>query len=254
MMALDDLLDALPPSELPAQQAYQTLLNQVPAAVLVRDDFGRLRFVNQQAEALFGYTQAELLGAPIDVLIPERFRSRHRASRLAHREQTAVRTAGPDVAVPGLRKDGTEFPVDISLSPITLGGQRFVIDVVRDATAQQQGVQQRASLMRSLIRDLDRPLALVRGTLHLLQQATARGDMPSVEELREELAILAASADHVGAAVTELVDVAQGAAGQRTALVYHPMDLVALVREAVWVHQQIAPQRIAFQTQEAVLR
>jgi signal transduction histidine kinase len=118
----------------------------------------------------------------------------------------------------------------------------------------QQGVQRQASLMRALTRDLGQPLAQVRGTLRLLQQAFARGDVPSNTELIPLLDGLTACTDHVAATVTQLLDLALGEAGERPILVVHPVDLVALVRDAVWVHQATTSQQLLFQPPPDVLR
>jgi signal transduction histidine kinase len=117
----------------------------------------------------------------------------------------------------------------------------------------EQGSQRRASLTQALTRDLGQPLAYVRGTLALVQQAFARGDAPSGAELTQLLDGLTACTDHVAATVTQLLDLALGAARERPALVVHPVDLVALVREAVWVQQTTTSQRLRFQPPPDVL-
>jgi hypothetical protein len=75
---------------------------------------------------MFGYTRNELLGSPVDLLVPERFRDRHPAHRTGYAREPRVRSMGEGRELYGLRKDGTEFPVEISLSPLATGKERYV--------------------------------------------------------------------------------------------------------------------------------
>ncbi len=113
-------------------------LEVAPDAMLIVDKQGHIMVVNAHAEALFGYAQDELMGAPIEMLVPERYRAphlRHRADYVAHPE---VRPMGAGRELLGLRKDGTEVPVEISLSPVDLEGDTFTVAAVRDITARSR--------------------------------------------------------------------------------------------------------------------
>src|SRR5712692_6849555 len=115
-----------------------TLLEVSPDALVLVDAAGRIVSVNSQTEALFGYPRSEMEGGALEALLPERFRAAH----LLHREQYATsprtRPMGAGLALYGRRKDGSEFPVDISLSPLLFDGTLHVLGAVRDITVRRR--------------------------------------------------------------------------------------------------------------------
>ena len=117
-----------------AAATYGDILEAVPDAVVVVTAEGRILFVNQQTELLFGYGRQELLGQPVETLLPERFRAGHVAQRAGYVEAPRVRPMGAGLELFGRRKDGREVPVEISLSPSALEGEMVVISTVRDVS------------------------------------------------------------------------------------------------------------------------
>ncbi|HKS94993.1 MAG TPA: PAS domain S-box protein [Terriglobia bacterium] len=112
----------------------EQLFESSPDAILTTNGEGAITRVNGQVEKLFGYRREELLGQPVETLLPERFRGGHAAHREAYRAQPRVRSMGAGLELYGRRKDGSEFPVDIMLGPIETEAGPLVLAVVRDIT------------------------------------------------------------------------------------------------------------------------
>jgi formate hydrogenlyase transcriptional activator len=119
-------------------QWSEELFKRSPDAVVVTDGAGKIVEANATAETLFGHTREELIGSPIEILIPERFRPAHPAHRSAFSSQPSVRPMGIGLELFGRRKDGTEFPVDVMLSPIELGESKCVLCVVRNISRRKR--------------------------------------------------------------------------------------------------------------------
>jgi PAS domain S-box-containing protein len=110
----------------------------------VSDPEGKIAEVNGQVQKCFGYERAELLGRPVENLIPERFRSTHSAHRSDYNAQPRTRQMGIGLELYGRRKDGAEFPVDIMLSPVNTAGGKFVLSVIRDLSEKKRAEEELA--------------------------------------------------------------------------------------------------------------
>jgi two-component system, sensor histidine kinase len=117
------------PSEL-----ARSALDAAPDAMIIIDQLGCILFANRQTSALFGYEHDEVIGQPIERLMPDRFRHRHVAHRDEYIKTLSVRAMGSGLDLYALRRDGTEFPVEISLSPIADGDQVLIAAAIRDTT------------------------------------------------------------------------------------------------------------------------
>jgi two-component system, sensor histidine kinase len=112
----------------------RSALDAAPDAMVIIDFDGIIRFANRQLSVLFGYDHDEMIGRPIEELMPERFRSRHLGHRQDYVENLRVRPMGAGLDLFARRRDGTEFPVEVSLSPISDEGRTLVAAAIRDVT------------------------------------------------------------------------------------------------------------------------
>ena len=117
---------------------FRNLLESAPDAMVIVDDAGTISIVNNRAEEMFGYARNELLGKKIEELLPDRLQESHARHRKAFIDDPTVRPMGSGLDLLARRRDGTEFPVEISLSPVTTRRGRFVSSVIRDITERKR--------------------------------------------------------------------------------------------------------------------
>jgi PAS domain S-box-containing protein len=121
-----------------SEKQLRALFEFSPDAVVVTDQEGKIAQVNAQVEKFFGYDRSELLGQPIEILVPARFRDVHPAHRREYSNQPRVRPMGAGLELYGRRKDGTEFPVDIMLGPMESATGPVVLSVIRDVSQKKE--------------------------------------------------------------------------------------------------------------------
>jgi protein-histidine pros-kinase len=202
------------------------LLEYAPDATVIADEKGVIRVVNAQAERLFGYYREEMIGQRVEFLIPERYRGRHVADRADYSDDPRVRPMGVGLELFGLRKDGSEFSVEISLSPVVTREGDFVAAAVRDVSERKVFERRMKDLnaeleaanktkdqfLASMSHELRTPLNAILGfTGTLLMKLPG----PLTAEQERQLTIVQWGARHLLSLINDILDLAKVQSGKR---------------------------------------
>ena len=175
-------------AELSEREALlRSLLEAASQAIVIIDPAGLIVMVNRTTEVLFGYTREELLGQPLELLVPVRFRDSHARRREGYFAEPRMRPMGVGMQLAGLRKDGTEFPVEVGLSGIETSRGMLVMAMISDITERQEAAGRLARMNEDLRRsndeleqfahvashDLQEPLRMITGYLNILERRYA---------------------------------------------------------------------------------
>jgi len=241
-----------------SEARFRALIESAPDAVVIADPEGRIVLVNAEAERLFGYPRTRLIGQQVEMLVPERFRGGHVGHRRGYAAEPRVRTMGEGRDLYGLRADGTEFPVAISLSPVRTEEGMLIVADIRDVTEQRAAqhkiqelnerlTQDNAELdavnkeleafSYSVSHDLRAPLRAIDGFSQvLLEDCGERLD----EAGRHHLDRVRRAAQRMGGLIDDLLKLARVT---RTEMTIEDVDLGALASEITDTLRRTEPNR-----------
>jgi protein-histidine pros-kinase len=214
---------------------FRGLLEAAPDALVIVGHDGRIQLVNSQAERLFGYRRDELLGQPVEILVPPRFHAlhpRHREGYFATNPRTRPMGAGLDLHA--VRKDGSEFPAEISLSPMTTDDGVLVTAAIRDVSDRkrlelrmQEASRLKSEFLANMSHELRTPLNAIIGFAQLMYNGRVG---PVSPQHQEYLGDILTSSRHLLQLINDVLDLAKVESGKME-LRPESVDLQQLVGE-----------------------
>ncbi len=235
-----------------AEAQFEALLEAAPDAIIVADETGTIQIANERATAMFGYSRAELIGHPVEMLIPTESREKHPALREGYVHRPAVRPMGAGLQLWAMRKDGSKFPADISLSPLKRPSGTLVSAAVRDITdrlraqdalrdakeAAEQANQAKSEFLSRMSHELRTPLTAILGFTELLQMSEVGSEQRDVFVERTHRA-----GQHLLSLINDVLDISRVESG-RLNISIEPVEVQPVVQEVL---ELVAPMAEAQQ-------
>ena len=235
------------------EERFRLVVEASPNGIVVVNEAGVITLVNARMEEVFGYTRGELVGQPVEILLPEQFRARHPAQRGSFFADAHARAMGVGRDLFGRRKDGSEFPLEIGLSPIATGEGPVVMAVVVDVTKRKQAEQAlrvameqaqaadrlKSAFLANMSHELRTPLNSIIGFTGILLQGLAG---PLNPEQAKQLGMVQGSARHLLALINDVLDISKIEAGELK-VSCEPFDLQASIARVAAMVQPLAEKK-----------
>ena len=223
-----------------SEATSRAFLESASESIVVADAAGRIVLVNARTETMFGYARAELIGQLVEVLIPAPLRERHVAHRATYMAAPRIRSMGRGLDLAGLKKDGTEFPVEVSLSYVrTDEGTRaiaFVTDIservaFQRAARQADKLAALGTLSAGIAHEINNPIGIITSRVEVMMLEAEEDGLPA--EVRKDLEVILRHARRVAAITQGLLSFARQSSGTRGAVHLNQVaeEIVQLARK-----------------------
>lgn len=223
-----------------SESRFKDLLEATPDATVIVDAAGDIQFVNRQTEVLFGYQRSELLGQPVDKLIPSNFRATHTLHMQGYVASPLARGMGTGLEIFAQKKDGSQLPVEISLAPIKAQGKLLITAAIRDISERKKAEEAIRDINRelesftySVSHDLRAPLRIIDGYADILEEDHAS---QLDAEGRRFLKVIKSNARRMGQLIDDLLDLSRTG---RKGMEFEKVDMQGMVQEIVEEMEQV---------------
>ncbi len=180
-----------------SEERFRQVVESAPNAIVMIGHTGLIEMVNAEAERVFGYTRNDLLGKPVEMLVPERYRPKHPKLRTAFFADSVSRPMGTGRDLYGLRRDGSEFPVEIGLNSIQTEEGTMVLSAIVDISARKRLEERIHAINSVLTHEINQPLTAIVANAHAALRWLAN-ERPNFDEARAALKAIVSAGHRAG--------------------------------------------------------
>lgn len=221
-----------------AEELFGLAVEASPSGMMMIDRSGRIVMVNREIERLFGYERVELVGRPVETLVPENMRSLHVTLRAGFARQPESRKMGKGRELIAMRRDGVEFPVEIALNAVQVRDGLFILAAVVDITERRQTERLKDEFVATVSHELRTPLASIAASLKLLA-AGKGGELPPLAQRLVTIADV--SGERLTRLVNDILEI-EGIESGALRFQFGPVSVRAVVEQAIETGRDLADQ------------